>query len=51
MRRALAILALALLAAGCGAKSEPTGAGGVRQEPYTVVLDYFPSRLWEPARC
>jgi putative hydroxymethylpyrimidine transport system substrate-binding protein len=43
MKRALAFLALALLAAGCGAKPEPTGAGGIRQDPYTVVLDYFPN--------
>ncbi|HEY7076371.1 MAG TPA: ABC transporter substrate-binding protein [Solirubrobacteraceae bacterium] len=43
MRRALALIATALLAAGCGAKSEPSGSAPGRQEPYTVVLDYFPN--------
>jgi putative hydroxymethylpyrimidine transport system substrate-binding protein len=40
----LALTALALLAlAGCGEKAEPTGSGPARQEPFTVMLDYFPN--------
>ena len=29
--------------AGCGEKSEPSGAGSGRTEPFTVMLDYFPN--------
>jgi putative hydroxymethylpyrimidine transport system substrate-binding protein len=36
-----ALLALAL--AGCGEKTEPTGEAPARQEPFTVLLDYFPN--------
>jgi putative hydroxymethylpyrimidine transport system substrate-binding protein len=44
MRALLALLAAAaLLAAGCGQKPEPSGAGAGKQEPFTVVLDYFPN--------
>jgi putative hydroxymethylpyrimidine transport system substrate-binding protein len=40
----LAVLLLfALVLAGCGEKSEPTGAGSTRTEPFTVMLDYFPN--------
>jgi putative hydroxymethylpyrimidine transport system substrate-binding protein len=42
MRRALILLTVALVAAGCGQKPEPSGESGHRQ-PYTVVLDYFPN--------
>jgi len=42
VRVALLILAVLALAA-CGEKQEPTGAGSVRREPFTVVLDYFPN--------
>jgi putative hydroxymethylpyrimidine transport system substrate-binding protein len=42
MRVALLILA-ALALAACGEKQEPTGAGSVQREPFTVVLDYFPN--------
>jgi putative hydroxymethylpyrimidine transport system substrate-binding protein len=46
MRRApIAALALAaLVLAGCGEKSEPTGNGGSGgREPFTVILDYLPN--------
>ena len=40
----LAATALALVAlAGCGEKAEPTGSAPARQEPFTVMLDYFPN--------
>ena len=42
MRR-LAILAALVALAGCGEKAEPTGTGPPRQEPFTVMLDYFPN--------
>ena len=43
MKRLLLLLltALAVLAAACGEKSEPTEGG--EAEPFTVVLDYFPN--------
>jgi putative hydroxymethylpyrimidine transport system substrate-binding protein len=45
MKRKLLVLLLAAAAllaqAGCGEKSEPTGAA--RREPFTVLLDYFPN--------
>jgi putative hydroxymethylpyrimidine transport system substrate-binding protein len=44
MKRALTtVVAAALLVAGCGQKSEPTGAGGTTPQPFTVLLDYFPN--------
>jgi len=42
MRR-LAILAAFVALVGCGEKAEPTGTGSARQEPFTVMLDYFPN--------
>ena len=44
MRWVLAVLAVALLVAGCGEKAEP-GAGSTpgKLEPFTLVLDYFPN--------
>jgi putative hydroxymethylpyrimidine transport system substrate-binding protein len=44
MRRALAALAvLALAAAGCGEKPEPSVPGSAAKEPFTVMLDYYPN--------
>ena len=40
------LIAAVLLAAaltGCGEKAEPTGSSPARQEPFTVMLDYFPN--------
>jgi putative hydroxymethylpyrimidine transport system substrate-binding protein len=37
------VVALALALAGCGEKSEPSGAGSAGTEPFTVMLDYFPN--------
>jgi putative hydroxymethylpyrimidine transport system substrate-binding protein len=34
---------LVLVLVGCGEKAEPTGNAPVRQEPFTVMLDYFPN--------
>jgi putative hydroxymethylpyrimidine transport system substrate-binding protein len=42
-RLLLALLALALLVAGCGAKSDATSAGSGETEPLTVMLDWFPN--------
>ncbi len=43
MKRVLLLLALAVLAAGCGEKAEPSADAPVRQEPFTVLLDYTPN--------
>jgi putative hydroxymethylpyrimidine transport system substrate-binding protein len=43
MKRLLLLIAAALLAAGCGAKSETTSAGSGQADPLTVVLDWFPN--------
>jgi putative hydroxymethylpyrimidine transport system substrate-binding protein len=45
MRRLATLAALlgALAFAGCGEKTEPTGAGGTKAEPFTVILDYLPN--------
>ncbi len=42
---ALLVLALAVVAAGCGEKSEPSASSGPsgKGEPFTVVLDYLPN--------
>jgi putative hydroxymethylpyrimidine transport system substrate-binding protein len=39
----LVVVALLLALAGCGEKAEPTGDAPARQEPFTVMLDYFPN--------
>jgi putative hydroxymethylpyrimidine transport system substrate-binding protein len=39
----LAALVLTVALAGCGEKSEPTGAGAAGTESFTVMLDYFPN--------
>ena len=44
MRKTLIAAALLLAAlSGCGEKAEPTGGSPARQEPFTVMLDYFPN--------
>ena len=43
MKRVLLALAAALLVAGCGEKAEPSADAPVRQEPFTVLLDYTPN--------
>ena len=42
-RTLLPLIALALLCAGCGAKSDGTSAGSGKTEPLTVMLDWFPN--------
>jgi putative hydroxymethylpyrimidine transport system substrate-binding protein len=42
MRRALTLAALVAALAACGEKVEPK-PGTVKQEPFTVLLDYFPN--------
>jgi putative hydroxymethylpyrimidine transport system substrate-binding protein len=42
-RRLLILLALTLLVAGCGEKSDTTTAGSGDVEPLTVMLDWFPN--------
>jgi putative hydroxymethylpyrimidine transport system substrate-binding protein len=42
-RLLLPLIALALLVAGCGAKSDATSAGSGDTEPLTVMLDWFPN--------
>jgi putative hydroxymethylpyrimidine transport system substrate-binding protein len=42
-RLLLPLIALALLVAGCGAKSDATTAGSGDTEPLTVMLDWFPN--------
>jgi putative hydroxymethylpyrimidine transport system substrate-binding protein len=41
--RWLALVAVALVLAGCGEKSEPRGETPTHQEPFTVMLDYVPN--------
>jgi putative hydroxymethylpyrimidine transport system substrate-binding protein len=43
MRRLLGALAALLVFAGCGEKAEPSADAPVRQEPFTVMLDYTPN--------
>jgi putative hydroxymethylpyrimidine transport system substrate-binding protein len=42
-RLSFALLALVLLLAGCGEKSDSATAGAGHAEPFTVMLDYFPN--------
>ena len=39
MKPVIATLIAALLLAGCGEKTEPTGTAGRELEPFTLVLD------------
>ena len=39
----IAAVLLAAALTGCGEKAEPTGSTPARQEPFTVMLDYFPN--------
>ena len=41
--RLLLVAAAALVLAGCGEKVEPSADAPVRQEPFTVLLDYTPN--------
>jgi len=43
MKRLACVAALLVVLAGCGEKAEPTGTAPARQEPFTVMLDYFPN--------
>jgi putative hydroxymethylpyrimidine transport system substrate-binding protein len=43
LRLTLAVLLGAFALAGCGEKAEPTGNAPARQDPFTVMLDYFPN--------
>lgn len=43
MKRLLLLAAVAATVAGCGEKAEPSGSEAVRQEPFTVMLDYVPN--------
>lgn len=43
MKRFALIAALLVALAGCGEKAEPTGEAPPRQQPFTVMLDYFPN--------
>jgi putative hydroxymethylpyrimidine transport system substrate-binding protein len=43
MKKRLILVAFAVLLAGCGEKAEPTGNAPARQDPFTVMLDYFPN--------
>jgi putative hydroxymethylpyrimidine transport system substrate-binding protein len=43
VKRLMLCVGLAFVLAGCGEKAEPTGNAPVRQEPFTVMLDYFPN--------
>ena len=43
MKRLIVIVAALAALAGCGEKAEPSGDAPARQEPFTVMLDYFPN--------
>lgn len=43
MKRLAVTAVLAATLAGCGEKSEPSGAAPARTEPFTVMLDYLPN--------